>query len=356
MKVRDLVCQTGEWLRGTGSSSDVVVSTRVRLARNLAGFNFVGRCTVEEREVIESFLHSALEKLGRGFAYFKMISLSQLERMFLLERHLISREHCDASSGQAVAIDPSESVSIMINEEDHLRMQFLRAGFELDELAKESFELDDRFSEYVEYAYSDRLGFLTACPTNVGTGMRVSVMLHLPALETIKQIEKVFQLVRQLNLAVRGFYGEGTQATASFYQVSNQITLGKSEEETIANIKSIVPQIAEAERNARNALMNSGRALVEDKVWRALGLLKNARRIDTSEALTLLSEVRLGIHLGLINGFSISELNSVFLSVQPAHLQILEGREMEDPLERDVARASLIRRRLNEKEKTDSES
>jgi len=348
MQVRDFVGQTGEWLKGTGPESDVVVSSRVRLARNVAGFPFVNRCSPADREAIESYLATSIRSLPRPLIYFRLDRLSELERLLLLERHLISRDHHETDGVRGVALDSTESTSIMINEEDHIRMQVLRSGFEMESLASVAQALDDELSERVEYAYSEKFGFLTACPTNVGTGMRVSVMTHLPALELTNQLERVFQLVRRIHFHIRGFYGEGSHATGSFYQISNQITLGKSEQETVKSINALVPQIVDTERKARETLVKKGGPLLEDRIYRALGLLKTARRIDTGEALTLLSHVRLGINTGMIRGLTVPDLNGILLSVQPGHLQALRGSEIDDPVQRDIARAEFIRNKLSE--------
>jgi len=265
---------------------------------------------------------------------------------FLVERHLISKEHADSEGARGVALNDEETVSIMVNEEDHLRLQVLKSGFNLGETWELIDEIDDAIDREVDYAFSPELGYLTACPTNVGTGMRASVMLHLPALLFTRQIEKVITAVGKMHLVVRGLYGEGTQYSGSLHQISNQITLGKSEEEILDNIVSTVPQIVRYERRAREMLLSQNRAKLEDRIYRSLGMLKSARTISSSETITLLSHLRLGINLGLIE-MGIGQVNQLFIRALPAHLQKLEGKELE-PEERDAARATFIRENLGE--------
>ena len=349
MRLTDLAQQPGEWLRGTGADSDIVISTRVRLARNVAGYPFVSRLQPEQ----QAQLATALSEHVVGGAvvpeayYFDLKVARDVERRMLVERHLISREHEEAEGDRGVAVQSTEAVSIMINEEDHLRIQVLHAGFELTEAWNTISGIDTALGDLVPFAYSDRLGFLTACPTNVGTGMRASVMLHLPALEMTKQIEKVFHAIAKINLAVRGLYGEGTQASGNFYQISNQITLGKTEEEILQEIRAVIPEIVGNERKARHFIIERNRQQLEDRVWRAYGMLRGARIISSGETMALLSHLRLGINLGLINDLDIAAINQLFVKTLPAHLQILEGRDL-DPQMRDAARAAFIRRCLGE--------
>jgi len=347
MQLTDLVRQPGEWLRGAGADSDIVISTRIRLARNIAGYPFVSRLKPNQRAELSQRLCDNLVSGGvlPECRYFDLKVASQIERRLLVERHLISKEHEDAEGERGVAIRLDEAVSIMVNEEDHLRIQVLNCGFELDKVWRTTSQVDTAMGERVPYAYSERLGFLTACPTNVGTGMRASVMLHLPALELAKQIEKVFHAVAKINLVVRGLYGEGTQASGNLYQVSNQITLGKAEEEILHEIQGIIPEIVENERRARHFLMERNRQQLEDRVWRAYGMLRHARVISSSETIALLSHLRLGVHLGILGDLNIPALNQLFVQTLPAHLQILEGKEL-DPQTRDLARAAYIRKCL----------
>ena len=349
MEPTDLADQAGEWLRGTGPESDIVISTRIRLARNVAGYPFASRLTAAQQSELTELLraHIVDDGIVPEAQYFNLNIAQELERRLLVERHLISREHEEASGERGVAVQRSEAIAIMINEEDHLRIQVLRSGFELDEAWATINGIDTALAKRVAYAFSERLGFLTACPTNVGTGMRVSVMLHLPALEMTKQLEKVFHAVAKINLAVRGLYGEGTQAAGNFYQVSNQITLGKSEDGILHEIRATIPQIIKNERKARDILIAQSRKQLEDRVWRAYAMLKAARIISSNETTALLSHLRLGVNLGIIGDVEMAAINQLFVKTLPAHLQILEGREL-DPQARDVARASFIRRNLGD--------
>ncbi len=348
MKLDDLLKNTGEWLRGSGPDSDVVVSTRIRLARNLADFPFSNRASPLQKGEIESLLRERLLRIDNGtrFSYVQVHSLNHLDRQFLVERQLISREHAASEGQRGVAIEPQESRSVMINEEDHLRLQVLRSGLALEEAWQEIDRLDDLIEQRVNYAFSEEFGYLTACPTNVGTGMRASVMLHLPALQMTRQLEKVFRALQKINLAVRGLYGEGTRASGDFYQISNQVTLGKSEADILREIREVIPQIIDYERKARAALLRESRPTILDRVYRAYGTLRSATLMTSDETIDLLSCVRLGINLHLIEDLTIPAVNELFLLTQPAHLQKLQGVVME-PEERNAARANFLRHRLN---------
>jgi protein arginine kinase len=271
--------------------------------------------------------------------------LSQLDRQLLVERQLISRELANSDGPRGVAFAPNEIISVMVNEEDHIRLQVIRSGFALDEAWQDADRLDDKLEEKVPYAFSEELGYLTACPTNVGTGLRASVMLHLPALVLVKQIEKVFRALQKINLAVRGLYGEGSRASGDFYQISNQVTLGKSETTIINDIRDVIPNIIAYERQARQTLTRENQAFVIDKVKRAFGTLKHATMMTSEETMDLLSSVRLGVNLGLIDDINISDVNELFIHTQPAHLQKILGKEL-DSEERNSERARFLRNRL----------
>jgi len=339
--------QGGEWLLEDGPESDIVMSSRIRLARNLEGFPFVPQATTDERAEIEGIVSARLLKtiFADGGTYVDVEALDGVGRQFLIERHLISRELAASEGKRGVAYSPSEISAVMVNEEDHLRIQVIHSGFELDKTWDEMAALDDALEKELDFAFSAQFGYLTACPTNVGTGMRASVMLHLPALVMTKEVEKVFQAVSKINLAVRGLYGEGTQASGDFYQISNQVTLGKSESAVIDNIKRVVPRIILYERNVREHLMTESRVSLEDKVFRAYGILRNARSITSEETTNLLSALRMGVTLGLIEDLGRDQVNELFVLTQPGHLQKAEGREL-DPRERDEQRAEFIRSRL----------
>jgi len=339
--------ELGDWLTGTGPESDVVMSTRVRLARNVAGYPFPQRSKESVRTALEELLRRRISEasFSAEVGYENLNAAAPTDRQCLVERHLISRDHASGHGERGVAVDRSGTVSIMVNEEDHLRLQVLRSGFQPDLAWDQVSVVDRRLEGLLDYAFSPDLGYLTSCPTNVGTGMRVSVMLHLPALVMTKQIEKVFHAVSKVFLAVRGFYGEGTQALGDFYQISNQVTLGPSEEELLKTMDDHVPQIIKFERNVRETLITENRVALEDRVWRAFGMLERARLITSEETMEYLSAVRLGVNLGLIDTLPISAVNELFILTQPAHLQKLLGRELTTP-ERDESRADYVRTRL----------
>jgi protein arginine kinase len=350
MVVDELLRQTGEWLRGSGPEAEIVISGRVRLARNLQGYRFISRMDPDEREACEDRIHKAILKAGviTTERYVPLHQSEPLDRRLLVERHLISREHEDAKHPRGVAIGEREALSIMVNEEDHVRLQVFQSGFQVGAAWQIASRTDDRLAEHLDFAFSPQLGFLTACPTNVGTGLRVSVMLHLPALVLTRHLERVFQAVSKINLGVRGLYGEGTEASGHFYQISNQVSLGKTEEEIVANVEQVIPTIVTYERKAREELLKRDRVRLEDRVWRAYGMLRSARTISSEESMMLLSALRMGVHLGLIRNVNLQTVNELFLCTQPAHLQKLAQTEME-PDQRDVHRAEIIRQRLNGK-------
>jgi protein arginine kinase len=352
MDLQELATSSGEWLRGSGPESDIVISSRVRLARNLADFPFIARATDTDRAEIGRILRGRIEtlyeegKFTGKLVYVDVSALEAVDRQFLVERQLISREHADAEGARAVVIDPREQVSVMINEEDHLRIQVMKSGLDLAAVWEQINQLDDLIEARVTYAYNDRFGYLTACPTNVGTGIRVSVMLHLPALKLTGEIEKVFRAAKDMRLAVRGLYGEGTEATGDLYQISNQTTLGKTEDEIVSDFKHLViPKIIDYEVHARKSLASNQTSQLDDKVFRALGLLRSARLIASEETLFLLSHLRMGVNLGRIKGIEVQTINELVQQTQPAHLQKILGRKLEGDGRR-AARAEYIRQRL----------
>lgn len=349
MRIDELSHQVGTWLKGAGPESDIVISCRVRLARNLVQFPFVSRARPAQKQQLTTIIRQAIAstRIVPDMLFLNLGRASLVDREFLVERHLISRELAEGDGSRAVVVSRSENISIMINEEDHLRLQVLRSGLEPAGAWSDIDQIDDKLEKRLDFAFSSRLGYLTACPTNVGTGLRASVMLHLPALVLTGEIEKVFRAVSKINLAVRGLYGEGTQASGDFYQISNQATLGKSEQEIMSSIESVVPQIARYERRARQALLRDNRIKLEDRIWRAYGVLKSARAITSRDTMHLLSSLRLGINLEVIKDRQIAEVNHLFITTQPAHLQKLKGREL-SPEERDIVRATYIRQTLGE--------
>jgi protein arginine kinase len=337
--------QPVNWLCATGPESDVVISSRLRLARNLAAYPFLSRLVPEQREAILQEVAEAVKTSNfLKTAYFiPSTKLPELDRQFLLERHLVSRELFLEEGNSAVAITPDEMVSLMVIEEDHLRLQVFQSGLNLAETWRIADEIDSELEKELDYAFDGTLGYLTACPTNVGTGIRASCMLHLPSLVLTKQVHKVLQALSKLNLAVRGLYGEGTQASGNFFQFSNQITLGQPEEEIISNLEGVIRQVITHEREAREYLKKKRKSKMEDQIWRALAVLKAARMISSSEAIQLLSLVQVGIDVGVLEGqVSHTDLNQLFLLIQPAHLQKMSGKEL-GTSERDARRAMRIR-------------
>ena len=348
MKLSDLTNHAGEWLRGSGPMSEVVISSRMRLARNIAGQRFLTRSTRHQRQIIEQRIRDTIlaAQIAPKMLYVDLEGAPEIDRELLVERHLISKQHAAAEGARGVAVGENETVSIMVNEEDHLRIQVLRSGLQLEEAWEQISGIDDTLESKLDFSFHPRFGYLTACPTNVGTGIRVSVMLHLPALKLTGEIEKVFRAAKDLRLAVRGLYGEGTEATGDFYQISNQTTLGKTEEDIISEFKHVViPKIIDYEHHARRTLLNERTAALDDKVFRALGLLRSARLMAGEEVLFLLSHLRMGVNLGRIKDIDLRTINELFLLTQRAHLQKIQGKKMDGDVRR-AARADYIRQRL----------
>lgn len=349
-----------EWLKGSGAMSDVVMSSRVRAARNLAGFPFPPTASSADRSQIMEICRRCIESLdhaeGTTIRWFDLRNSEPNSRRLLVERQVMSRQHArgrysngeggqDSPRGVAV-IEPDERISILVNEEDHLRIQVIRSGLDLESCLSEINGFDDAIEELVDYAFHPQFGYLTACPTNVGTGLRLSVMVHLPALKITGELEKVRNAAGDMGLAVRGLYGEGSQAAGEFYQISNQVTLGRSDEMILREIEGeIVPNIVRYEQHARAQLLSENRALLEDKVFRALGILRGARLLKPDEALTHLGMVRLGVLSGLITDIRIETVHELLLLIQPGHLQRTIGSELSQA-ERRLERAKLVRERL----------
>jgi protein arginine kinase len=361
-----------EWFNGSGQLADIVVYSRIRLARNIAGHKFLTRCSNTEKSEILRKLKDVIMSLDLGdkIFYVSVDKAPTLNRHFLVERHLISRHHAFGKGPRGVVVAKREFFTAMINEEDHLRIQVLMAGCQLAKCAEQINRIDDMIEEKIDYAFNPRYGYLTACPTNVGTGIRVSVMLHLPALKMTNQIEKFFNAAKDMNLAVRGLFGEGTEAASDLYQLSNQATLGVSEEDIVTQFEnSIIPEIVDYENAARTRLLSKQSQLLDDKISRALALLQNAHLISSQEALFLLSHLRLGINMyeymgastpaierlralcdtgsNAKNKISIATINKLFMLTLPAHLQLNYGKAL-DPTHRDALRAQIIRSTLNQ--------
>lgn len=350
MNLDSLLPNLGEWLRGTGPEADVVVSTRIRLARNLAHFPFTSRASPAQKAETEIKVREAVSAAGLAHnpAYVSVAGLPALDRQFLVERQLISRELATVLDGpRGVAFDDRESVSIMVNEEDHLRLQVMRSGLALDDAWAEIDRVDDALEAKLTYAFHEQFGYLTACPTNVGTGMRSSVMLHLPALGITKQIEKVFKALQKINLVVRGLYGEGSRASGDLYQISNQVTLGRGEQRVLTEIGEVIGMILTYERQARQVLLRERKQAEQDRIARAIGTLSSATMITSEETMELLSAVRLGVHLHLLDDLPPTTVNQLFIHTQAAHLQKLMGTPL-DGEERNAARAKYLRNKLRE--------
>lgn len=340
-----------EWMKGEGPQSDIVISSRVRLARNLKTLPFPMLATESQaRQVIqkvEEVWSEASKHHEMGpLEMLHLNAMNDLEKRVLVEKHLISPSLANESRLGAVILSEDESISIMINEEDHFRIQCLFPGFQLYEAYKVAGRIDDIFESKCDYAFDEYKGYLTSCPTNVGTGIRASVMIHLPALVITQQMNRILAAITQVGLAVRGLYGEGSEAIGNIFQISNQITLGQSEEEILENLHSVVNQIIGHERAARQKLMQESKLRVEDRVQRSYGVLCNARIIDSKEAAQRLSDVRLGIDLGMIKNTSATVLNELMVMTQPGFLQKFAGGKL-TPDERDMRRATLIRERMN---------
>jgi protein arginine kinase len=346
----DFARRSGEWLRGAGPMNEIVVSTRVRLARNLKGYLFLSRADAEMRAEIAEVAAGAIRRADPlvDLIHLDIAGLDELDRQLLVERHLISKQHAESSGARRVAFSPDESAAIMVNEEDHLRIQVMASGLQIESSWERINRFDDALEEQLEFAFHPQFGYLTACPTNVGTGMRVSVMLHLPALRLTNDLSKVASIAQEMKLAVRGLHGEGTEALGDFFQVSNQITLEKSERDIIDDLhSSAIPRIVELEATARRELLKHRVLALDDKIWRAFGALRNARLISSNEAMQYLSHLRMGVHTGRIDRVPQDTVNQLFLQIQQAHLQKLHGRRLTGE-ERSIARANYIRERLSE--------
>jgi len=348
LNINDLLNSTGEWLRGDGPVSDIVISSRIRLARNLADYPFVSRAEPRDRLKIVDMVRELLAETP-SFSDTMFCDISRLDavdRNLLVERHLISHELAESEGPRLALINGDELFSLMVNEEDHIRLQVMKSGFDLHGVWDLANKLDDEIESKLVYAFDENYGYLTACPTNVGTGLRISVMLHLPALAITREIERVFRGLQRINLTVRGMFGEGSQALGDFYQISNQQTLGRTEANLIEQLSDLVVVIVDYEKKARQMLLDDDANTFFDRISRAYGILKTARTINSEETLHLLSGIRLGVNLGLIEDLGIASVNELFLRIQPAHLQKMAGTEL-DPADRDIERAKFLRSQLN---------
>lgn len=349
LDLQDMAKRPASWLSGSDSDSEssVVLSSRVRLARNLAQTLYPNSADSETLEKIVTYASSACErsKAMKNGEFIRLPDLSKLDRDFLVERHLISPTFLEGDQHKAVHVDPDERTSIMVNEEDHLRVQSMLPGLDIKGAFVRATEVDDELCQSLDIDFDPDFGYLTACPTNVGTGMRASALIHLPGLVLTRDIDEVIARISKLGLVVRGFYGEGSDVLGNLFQISNQTTLGVSEREIVNSIDTITRSIVEEEQLARTRLTEEAGAQIDDKVWRAYGILKYARTLSSEEVMNLLSAVRLGIALGQVTFISTDNINEMLLMSQPAHLQMLHGEEI-DQDERDCLRAEMVREKI----------
>lgn len=348
MNIEDfLKSEAPSWMGVKGTEADIVMSTRIRLARNLDGFRFPLSFSDQEASQVDEIVTKALLNVeDHKFSHFTIKEMPTLQRQILVEKHLISPLLAKNEKSASVLISNDESISIMVNEEDHLRIQCLTSGLQLIETYNLASKLDSQLEKYLPYAFTNDFGYLTSCPTNVGTGLRASVMMHLPALTMAKQIKVLIQMLTRLGMVVRGIYGEGSENLGSIYQISNQVTLGKSEEEIVDDLQNAVIQIIQHERTARESLLNKTQVALEDRVNRSLGTLRYARVMSSEEAATCLSNVRLGVDLGIIKEVPITVLNECMILIQPGFVQQYAGTTLQ-PTERDIFRAKLLREKLS---------
>ena len=357
MRFSTLVKNPADWMTGEGADNAIVLTSRIRLARNLKGEPFPGWAKKEQRQHTLDLLRPAAEGLPCMKDAFsqELDDLTSVQKQVLVERHLISREHAARGEGSAAVIERRQSVALMLNEEDHLRMQSIRPGMALRAAYDALAEVDEEIEQSLEIAFDHELGYLTTCPTNLGTGLRASSMLHLPALVLSDQIGQVLQAVNKIGLAVRGLYGEGTESLGNLFQISNQSTLGESEETILRRLERVISQVATHERNARDKLLEDDPEMVSDKIGRAYGVLRHAWIIDSKEALNHLSLLRLGGDLGFLPQETVKTCDALLMDIQPAHLQLHSGRKL-SPEERDAIRAEIVRSRLQSLEAPDIRS
>ncbi|TDT51249.1 protein arginine kinase [Fonticella tunisiensis] len=330
--------------------TDIVLTSRIRIARNLENMPFPHKMTNEQtRKLINEVASSIIDSnsaIAHTFDLIKLKDINQLERLSLVEKHLISMDLFKNYDKTAVLLNSDRTVSIMINEEDHIRLQVIYPGLKIKEAYEYASRLDDLIEEKITYAFDSKLGYLTSCPTNIGTGLRASVMLHLPALTITKNINNILNTVTQVGITIRGIYGEGSNAMGNIYQISNQVTLGLSEEDIINNLLAVVNKIILQEKRTRGIMLEKQGMELEDDIYRSLGVLKYARVLSASECLNLLSKVRMGIEMGIIKDIDINKINELIVKVQPATLQIIEGREL-DSRTRDITRAKIVRKSIS---------
>jgi protein arginine kinase len=351
MSIKDTINNAGsKWMEGTGPDNDTVISSRIRLARNIIGYPFPHFMKETQAEQIFHAVQLAvtdkelIAEIGK-LEFTNLTELTDTERMILVEKHLVSPQHIENPKNRAVAITADESVSIMVNEEDHLRIQCLQPGLQLEETWALADRIDDLIEKNLDYSFCEKRGYLTSCPTNVGTGLRASVMLHLPCLVMGKQVGKIMHAISQLGLAVRGYYGEGTEAYGNLFQVSNQVTMGQTEEEIVKNLLTVTKQIVVQERATREVVLHDNRNYLEDKINRTFGIMRYARMMTTREALNNVSDLRLGVGLGILPGLTYGQINELIIYSTAAFLSKSAGHSL-NPEEHDWLRAETIRKQL----------
>lgn len=351
MPLKDIIEGTySAWMSTNAPHTDVALSSRVRLARNLGDIPFPNQASPTDLARVAEKVEKAVSQVPElsRLEVMRLSEASVLDRHILAEKHLISPQHAEGAENRLAIIADDESVSVMVNEEDHIRIQTLLPGLQLGEAYQLADNVDDLLESKLDYAFDEQIGYITACPTNVGTGLRVSIMVHLPALVVTGQVRAVLSAVSNLGIAVRGLYGEGTEASGNMFQLSNQVTLGRSEQELIENLHAVTMQVIEQERATRKKLILEMPEQLEDRVQRAYGILCHARLMTSQEALKLLSDAKLGVELQLISGVDGETLNELMVITQPAYLQKLTGQGL-DPTQRDIRRAALIRERIRTK-------
>ncbi len=352
MAIKDTVRNArSKWMENTGPDNDVVLSSRIRLARNISGYPFPHFMSEEQADQVIQAVKRAISKeevekeIGK-LEYTDLSELTETERQILVEKHLVSPQHIENPEKRAVVITQDESISIMVNEEDHLRIQCLLPGLQLKEAWDLADKIDDLLEKTLDYSFCEKRGYLTSCPTNVGTGLRASIMLHLPCLVMTKQLDKIISTISQLGLAVRGYYGEGTEAYGNFFQVSNQVTMGQTEEEIVRHLLTVIKQIISQERSTREIVFKDNKSFLEDRIYRAFGTMSYARAMTSQEALNSISDLRLGIQLGIIGSLTYDQINELIVITRPAFLIKKAGRPL-NPNERDSLRAEIIREKLS---------
>lgn len=347
-KIDELLKHDVSWLVDSGPGSDIAISSRIRLARNIQGMPFPAAAAAKQLEQVQDAAEQALKKstvIGKKYLDFHMSDYSDVERQILLERRLISSEFLKKDQHTSLFVKQDESCAVMINEEDHLRIQALRPGLQLLKVWEQINKLDSELEKSLPYVYDSQLGYLTSCPTNVGTGMRASVMLHLPGLVLSGKINAAIQGINKLGMAVRGIFGEGTDNRGNLFQVSNQSTLGESETQIIERLSTVITQLVTHEKNCRSNLLKNKKYFLLDHVGRSYGILRHAYTLSSEEALNSLSDIRIGVDMGMFNSVDLHTVNKLFLTINPAHLQKFAQKELNSQ-DRDIFRAAFVRKQL----------